>query len=120
MASELDTLRARIAALEELCGNVYQALGALGAPVEVLDTVFAAAQGEDIPDPQPLFSTIPTDYDEVQKRQAIINSILTAIGPTVSAERGRAGGSVSSTAKRRAARANGQKGGRPRKSVAAR
>jgi hypothetical protein len=119
MASERETLRARIAALEELCGNVYQALGALGAPVEMLDTLFAASQGEDIPDQQPLFSTIPIEYEEVQKRQAIIDSIVSAINSTVSAQRGRAGGSVSSAAKRRAARANGRKGGRPRKSAAA-
>lgn len=118
MPSEVATLRAGVEALESLCGEIYQVAGTVGAPVRVLDKLWAAAQGEAIPAASVL-PLVETDFEEVAARQAIIDAIVKAIGPSVSAERARAGGAERSAAKGRAARANGKKGGRPRKNATA-
>ena len=46
---EADELRARVAELEALCGEIYQVAGALGAPAVVLDALHAAASGDPLP-----------------------------------------------------------------------
>lgn len=43
---EADELRARVAELEALCGELYQVAGALDAPIVVLDALHAAAGGD--------------------------------------------------------------------------
>jgi len=51
----------RIADLEALCGEIYQILGALDAPAQVLDKVYAASNGDAIPSGDLLpFVTEPT------------------------------------------------------------
>ena len=47
---EAERLRARVAALESLCAELYQVAGALDAPVVVLDALHAAAGGDPLPD----------------------------------------------------------------------
>lgn len=119
MASEVEQLRARVQALEEVCGEMYQVAGAAGAPERVLDKLWAAAQGDAISTASVL-PVLETEFEEVAERDAVIQRIVDAIGPAFAAQRGRKGGSVSSAAKRRAARLNGRKGGRPRKSASTR
>ena len=42
-------LEARVKALQRVCSEAYQLAGAVGAPVEALDNLSAAANGEPIP-----------------------------------------------------------------------
>jgi hypothetical protein len=48
-ASKVDQLKARIAALEQVCADMYQVAGAIGAPVRILDQLHAAASGKRLP-----------------------------------------------------------------------
>jgi hypothetical protein len=48
-ATELEAARAEIDRLRQLCAEVYQVAGALGAAVPVLDALWAAAQGRPVP-----------------------------------------------------------------------
>lgn len=107
---------ARVDELQSLCAELYQALGAAGAPAAVLDKVWAAAAGEAIPDVE----ILPIDalaFDEVRTRQETIDAITTLLAPRRAALLGKAGGRATSDAKRAAARRNGRKGGRPRSQV---
>jgi hypothetical protein len=105
---------ARIEALEALCGELYQVLGNAGASEQVLDKVWAAANGDPIPDVK-LLPSKPMDFGEVRKRQETIDQIVTYLAPSLGTRLGKIGGSRSTEAKRQAARLNGRKGGRPRK-----
>lgn len=95
----------RVQELESLCGELYQVLGAVGAPVGVLDKVVAAAQGKPIPDVE-LLPINELDFDEVRERQGTIDEMTTLLAKHLAAR----GGRQSTEAKRRAARANGRKG----------
>jgi len=114
MASELAVLRARVAALEDVCGAAYQLAGTVGAPPRFLDALAAASGGRPIPDID-LLPVSELDCHEVRRREDVIVQARQLLGVSAAAELGRAGGSKSSHAKRRAARLNGRKGGRPRK-----
>jgi hypothetical protein len=100
----------RVEELESLCGELYQVLGTVGAPIRVLDKVSAAAAGKAIPDLD-LLPIGEMDFDEIRERQETIDEIATLLAKQLAAR----GGRRTSDAKRRAARANGRKGGRPRK-----
>lgn len=100
----------RVQVLEDLCGELYQVLGNAGASAQVLDKVWAAANGDPIPKVK-LLPIEPLDFDEVRTRQETIDEIATLLAKQLAAR----GGRQRSEAKRRAARANGLKGGRPRK-----
>ena len=113
--SELDKARERIAALEALCAEMYQIAGTVGAPVAILDALWAAADGRPIPADLPI--VLETDCSAVQEREAVIAAARRILGVSAAAELGRVGGSKTSKAKQRAARANGKKGGRPRKAA---
>ncbi len=105
---------ADVRALRSLCGELYQVLGTVGAPVAVLDKVSAAAAGKPIPD----IEILPIDelaFDEVRERQNTIDEMASLLAKHLAARGGRA----SSDAKRRAARKNGRMGGRPRKTARA-
>ena len=114
---ELVRTRARVEALEELCAAVYQVAGEVGAPQRVLDALWAAAQGADIPAVE-LLPISAAECDVIQTLQRQLEAVrqIVAVGPAA-AELGRVGGTQSSASKRRAARANGRKGGRPRKAA---
>ncbi len=99
----------RVQKLEELCGELYQVLGTIGAPVSVLDKVAAAAAGKPIPDVE-LLPIAEIDFDEIRERQAVIDEIATLLAKQLGAR----GGRQSTAAKPRGARNNGRKGGRPR------
>jgi hypothetical protein len=102
----------RIDALEALCGELYQVLGAAGASERVLDKVYAAADGK----PIPTFDLLPInemDFDEIKERQHTIDEMATLLAKHLAVR----GGRSTSDAKRQAARANGRKGGRPRKNA---
>jgi len=114
MASELAALRARVAALEAVCGAAYQLAGTIGAPLRFLDALAAASGSRPIPDVD-LLPVSELDCHEVRRREDVIVRARKLLGASAAAELGRAGGSKSSQAKRRAARLNGRKGGRPRK-----
>jgi len=116
MATELDTLRARLDALEDLCGYLYQFAGEVGAPVPILAALWAATDrkkpirpSEDLP------RVLATDCTEVADRDRLLTEVRALLGVSAAAELGRVGGSKTSKAKQLAARANGKKGGRPRK-----
>jgi hypothetical protein len=113
------TLRARIEQLEDLCGAMYQFAGEVGAPLRFLDALAAAAQGKPV-GTSALLPVYARECEEIIALQRQLDAVrqIVAIGPAA-AELGRVGGSRTSAAKRRASRANGRKGGRPRKTAAA-
>lgn len=113
MARREFNTQARIEALQALCGEAYQMAGTVGAPVAVLDKLAAAANGEPIPDID-LLPLGEMDFDEIRERQETIDQISTLLAKNLAAR----GGRQRSEAKRLAARENGRKGGRPRKTVA--
>jgi hypothetical protein len=116
-AQDVVRLRARVEQLEDLCGAMYQFAGEVGAPLRFLDALWAAAQGKPV-DTGALLPVYANECEEVLTLQRQLEGVrqIVAVGPAA-AELGRAGGSRTSAAKRRAARANGRKGGRPRKSA---
>ena len=111
---ERERLQARIAHLEEVCAAAYQFAGEVGAPVRLLDALWAEAQGRTT-DLEGLLPVYAEDCEEIAllKRQLEGVRRIVSVGPAA-AELGRLGGSRTSPAKRLAARANGRKGGRPR------
>jgi len=116
---ELARLRARVEILEAVCAEAYQLAGAIGAPVRFLDMLWAAAQGKSVD----VEGILPVSTDECEEVLALKQQLaevrrIVAVGPAA-AELGRVGGLRTSVAKRRAARANGRKGGRPRKAAVA-
>ena len=110
-------LHARIAHLEEVCAVAYQFAGEVGAPVRLLDVLWEEAQGRTT-DLEQLLPVYAQDCEEVALLKQQLEAVrrIVAVGPAA-AELGRVGGSRTSPAKRRAARANGRKGGRPRKAA---
>ena len=62
MASEIDTLRARVGALEGLCADAYQLAGTVGAPVRFLNALAAAAAGKRLPKVE-LLPVLETECD---------------------------------------------------------
>ena len=112
-------LRARVDLLEHVVGAMYQFAGEVGAPVRMLDALWAVSQGKSI-DVQHLTRVYKDECEEIitLKRQLDDVRKIVAIGSAAS-EFGRLGGSRTSDAKRRASAANGRKGGRPRKTAAA-
>jgi hypothetical protein len=114
---ELARLRTRVDELQSLCAEAYQLAGEVGAPIRVLDRLGAACYGQ----PLPGDSFLPVYADEctvVAGLRAQLEQVraIVAVRPAA-AELGRLGGSRTSAAKRRAARANGRRGGRPRKTA---
>jgi len=114
---EIAALRGRVEALEALCGAAYQFAGEVGAPLRWLDALAAAAQGGPV-SVRGLLPILATDCEEVEALRRQLEDVrrILAVGPAA-AELGRIGGSRSTDAKRRAARMNGRKGGRPRKAA---
>ena len=99
----LNRFQARVDALEELCAEVYQFAGTVGAPVRVLDALNAAAEGRELP----AGSLLPISLNEcADVRPQLAAAVL-----------GRRGGRVTSVAKRRASKRNAKAGGRPPKFV---
>ena len=116
-AKDVVALRARVEQLEDLCGALYQFAGEVGAPLRFLNALWAAAQGKPV-NTSALLPVYANECEEVLTLQRQLEGVrqIVAVGPAA-AELGRAGGSRTSAAKRRASRANGRKGGRPRKSA---
>ena len=114
---ELTRLRARIENLEEVCAEAYQLAGAVGAPARILDMLWAAADSKMV-DVEGILPVSADECEEITTLRRQLEEVrrIVAIGPAA-AELGRVGGSRTSVAKRRAARANGRKGGRPRKAA---
>jgi hypothetical protein len=115
---QIERLRARVAELEELCAAAYQFAGALDAPEAWLDALWAASQGGTFSAGQllPISAEACGAVADLHEQLEDVRRIV-AVGPAA-AELGRVGGQRRSAAKRRAARANGRKGGRPRKQAA--
>ena len=78
--AELGRLRARVAALERLCAEVYQFAGEVGAPVRVLDALWTAASGDPIPEDSILPITAD-ECDEVANLRAAIERVRDAVNP---------------------------------------
>ena len=106
-------LRARIETLEAVCAEAYQLAGAIGAPVKALDNLSAAANGDAIPHE----SFLPIASEDCDEVADLLKALRGHPGRrnALAAAMGRVGGARRSPAKRAAARANGTKGGRPRK-----
>jgi len=114
MTTTMTKATTRVQALEALCAELYQVLGTVGAPAAVLDKVWAAAAGQPIPRGE----LLPIDedaFEAVRDRQAMIDAVTALLAPRRAALIGQAGGRRTSLVKSAAARANGRKGGRPRK-----
>ena len=60
---EVEALRAQVEQLQRVCGEAYQFAGAVGAPVQVLDNLAAAAAGQ----PLPHVSFLPIAAEECQE-----------------------------------------------------
>jgi predicted RNA binding protein YcfA (HicA-like mRNA interferase family) len=114
MASKIDTLRARVEALEGLCAEVYQLAGTVGAPARFLDALAAAAAGKRLPKAT-LLPVLETECEAIREREDLLAQARQLFGVSAAAELGRKGGSKTSRAKKRAAKENGRKGGRPRR-----
>jgi hypothetical protein len=114
----MTTTATRVQALEALCAELYQVLGTVGAPTAVLDKVWAAADGQPIPRVD-LLPIGEDAFEAVRERQAMIDAVTALVAPRRSALIGQAGGRRTSPLKSAAARANGRKGGRPRKGTPA-
>jgi hypothetical protein len=117
--AEFARLRARIENLEEVCAEAHQFAGAMGAPVRLLDLFWHAAQGRTVTLEgfAPVRTSECEEITTLQQQLDVVRRVV-AVGPAA-AELGRLGGSRTSRAKAKAARANGRKGGRPRKIVTA-
>ena len=99
--------------------TAHQIAGAMGAPPRLQDLFHHATQGKTVS--LDGFTPVTADEcDEVIRLQAQLAAVRQAagVGPAAS-EFGRLGGSVRSRAKTQAARANGRRGGRLRKTAAA-
>ena len=139
MHTELDTLRARVALLEDVLAEAYQFAGAVGAPVRVLDNLDAAVAGRHLPH-ETFLPVRAEECDEVldlirllekgggagkrtapprakAKGTARKRKKVAARRNTLAAVLGRSGGQARTRAKAAAARENGAKGGRPRKTA---
>ena len=139
MQRELDLLRARVALLEGVVAEAYQFAGAVGAPVRVLDNLDAAVSGRRLPH-ETFLPVRSEECDEVADLLHLLEKV--AVAPertaglrapakanprtrekvaarrnTLAAVLGRSGGQARTRAKAAAARANGAKGGRPRKTA---
>jgi hypothetical protein len=131
---DITALRARVALLEEVAAEAYQLAGAVGAPVRVLDNLDAAVAGR--PLPFPTFLPIQAEEcSEVGDLLRLLKKGEPASGSTranwtkggakrkvarrntLAAVLGRSGGQARTAIKAEAARTNGAKGGRPRKTA---
>jgi hypothetical protein len=79
MASELETLRARVGALEDICGAAYQLAGTVGAPIRFLDALAAAAGGKRIPKVD-LLPVSEMECDQVREREDLITRARELLG----------------------------------------
>ena len=86
MASELETLRARVAALEDICGAAYQLAGTVGAPVRFLDALAAASGGGAIPAVEALLPVSELECEAVTKREALLARTRTLLGVSAASE----------------------------------
>lgn len=100
-------LQARVDELEAVLAEAYQLAGAIGAPKRVLDNLAAAIDER----PLPRQTFLPVQAEECGE----VAALLTLLNGTAASVFGRAGGQARSRSKTAAARANGAKGGRPRK-----
>jgi hypothetical protein len=67
MDAETERLRARVAALEDLCAWMYQFAGEVGAPVPVLDALWAAQTGKAFAGSDQLPRVLAGDCEAVQE-----------------------------------------------------
>ena len=95
--TELDRLRARVAALEAVCAEAYQVAGAVGAPVRVLDQLLAASEGDPLPH-KTVLPVAPEECAEVAEVRAVLRQVSALLAPRVHEEAGRRGGQATSAA----------------------
>ena len=113
LQDRVKTLEARVESLEVVCGAAYQLAGEVGAPDRVLDVLFAAANGDDIP----AESFLPVTADEcreVASTRHTLAQVLDVLEPYLRKRSATKAGSARSDRKAAASRENGRKGGRPR------
>ena len=128
---DIAALRARVALLEAVAAEAYQLAGAVGAPARVLDDLDAAVEGR----PLPFHTFLPIQAEECAEVADLLRLLKkgetvprskgrakrkVARRNTLAAVLGRSGGQARTEVKAEAARANGAKGGRPRKTTLAR
>jgi hypothetical protein len=113
VATEIEQLRTRLAALAGVCAEAYQLAGAVGAPAHVLDQLHAAADGKPLPHATFLPIT-PEDCAEIADVRALLQQVCDLRAPRVYETVGRRGGRRRTTSTAAAARRNGRRGGRPR------
>lgn len=102
--------------MEDVCAEAYQFAGEVGAPVRVLDRLWAAGQGQAIP-AKSMLPITADECSEVSNARRALNDVLDVLAPYLRRRLAARAGASASEQKATASRANGRKGGRPCKAV---
>lgn len=76
--TDVEALRRRLERLEQVCAEVYQFAGAVGAPARVLDNLSAAADGHPIPH-ESILPVTAEECDAITELRGMLTRVRQAI-----------------------------------------